>query len=85
MKNQTEVKEAKEVFAIYSQESNWELWPEREYRLLSDLEVEELPEEYSSMWSLNWWTVEQAVQNLQGLADQGNWTADQVLKQISES
>jgi len=79
MKNQ---KEAKEVFAIYSQESNWELWPQREYSILSDREIEDLPDEYSSMWSLNWLTAEQAENQLRSYADQGNWTAEQVLKEI---
>jgi len=85
MKKQTEVKEGKEVFAIYSQESNWELWPQREYSILSEREVDDLPEEYNSLCSLNWWTAEQAEKQLRSYADQGNWTAEQVLKQISES
>ena len=71
-----------EAYAIYSQESNWERWPEREYSLLTEKEINDLPDEYSSMWSLNYWTREQVIHNLQHLADQGNWTAQQVIEQL---
>jgi hypothetical protein len=71
-----------QTFALYSQESNWERWPEREYSLLSDREVSNLPDEYSSMWRLEYLTKEDIQRDLQGLAAAGNWTAEQVLAQL---
>ena len=68
---------------VYSQESNWELWPQREYALLTEKEINDLPDEYSSMWSLNYMTKEQIMQELVPLAEQGNWTAERVIQQVS--
>ena len=73
-----------QTYPIYSQESNWELWPQREYALLNEKEIQDLPDEYSSMWSLNYWTREQVIHNLQHLAEQGNWTAENVIEQLSK-
>ena len=72
------------VLALYSQESNWELWPQREYRLLTDEQVDDLPDEYSSMWAVNFMTAEEIISELQNYANSGNWTAQDIIEQLSK-
>ena len=67
---------------LYSQESNWERWPEREYQLLTEAEYQGLPDEFSSLWSCQILTANQIKAKLEPLAQNGNWTAEKVLSQI---